>query len=90
LFQSSDGNFYGAATGGGTYGKGTIFKLTMPATLYCRYTANGVVLGWNNPAFALQSAPSISGTYTNIPGATSPYTNAVADPQQFFRLIQSQ
>ena len=23
---------------------------------------------------------------TNVPGATSPYTNAIADPQQFYRL----
>jgi uncharacterized repeat protein (TIGR03803 family) len=28
LTQGSDGNFYGATTNGGTYGKGTVFKLT--------------------------------------------------------------
>jgi hypothetical protein len=34
----------------------------------------------------LQSAPVISGTFTNLPGATSPYTNAITGSQQYFRL----
>jgi hypothetical protein len=37
--------------------------------------------------FALQSAPAASGSFTNIPGATSPYTNPISGGQQFFRLI---
>jgi hypothetical protein len=45
------------------------------------------VLTWFNPGFSLQSAPSATGTFTNIAGATSPYTNPVTSPQQFFRLI---
>jgi hypothetical protein len=35
----------------------------------------------------LQSAPTVTGTYTNVPGATSPYTNAITGSQKFFRLI---
>lgn len=50
--------------------------------------ANGVVLNWTNAAFGLQSAPTITGTFTNVPGATSPYTNAINGGQQFFRLVQ--
>jgi hypothetical protein len=35
----------------------------------------------------LQSAPAVTGTFTNIPGATnSPYTNPITAAQQFFRL----
>jgi len=49
--------------------------------------SNAVVLSWLNPLFYLQSAPSSSGTFTNIPGAVSPYTNVSAARQQFFRLI---
>ena len=52
-----------------------------------RLSGNEVILNWTNPAFALQAAPNVTGTYTNIPGATSPYTNPVTSGQKFFRLI---
>jgi len=44
------------------------------------------VLNWTNTAFSLQAAPSLTGTFTNIPNATSPYTNVSAAGQLFFRL----
>jgi hypothetical protein len=47
-----------------------------------------VVLTWTNAGYNLQSASAVTGTYTTIPGATSPYTNAIAGGGQFFRLIQ--
>jgi hypothetical protein len=47
---------------------------------------NELVLSWTNVGFNLQSAPTITSTFTNIPGATSPYTNSLAAPRQFFRL----
>jgi hypothetical protein len=46
------------------------------------------VLSWTNTGFNLQSAAAITSTFTNIPGATSPYTNASVLAQQFFRLKQ--
>ena len=39
-----------------------------------------------NAGFNLQSAPAVTGTFTNISGATSPYTNLLTSPQLFFRL----
>jgi hypothetical protein len=48
--------------------------------------SNQVVLSWTVTGLNLQSAPAITGTFTNLPAATSPYTNALAGPQQFFRL----
>ena len=48
---------------------------------------NQLVLSWTNARFNLQSVPTITGHFTNIPGATSPYTNSLSAPQQFFRLI---
>jgi hypothetical protein len=45
------------------------------------------VLSWANAAFSLQCAPAVTGTYTNIPGATSPYTNTITGGKRFFRLI---
>jgi hypothetical protein len=49
---------------------------------------NAIILSWSNPVFALQAAPAATGSYTNVLGATSPYTNAVAEPQRFFRLVK--
>ena len=48
---------------------------------------NQLVLSWTNGNFSLQSAPFVPGTFTNVPGATSPYTNSFSAPRQFFRLI---
>ena len=45
-----------------------------------------LVLSWTNAGFNLQTAPAVTGTFTNLPGATSPFTNAFIGPQQFFRL----
>ncbi|EEF57641.1 delta-60 repeat domain-containing protein [Pedosphaera parvula] len=55
--------------------------------LYIRKTGNTAVLSWTNaPAFSLQSAPSLTGSYTTLPSATSPYTNLTSGSQKFFRL----
>jgi hypothetical protein len=47
---------------------------------------NAVILSWTNATFGLQSAPAVQGAYTNIPGATSPFTNPISGTQQYFRL----
>jgi hypothetical protein len=57
-----------------------------PIPLNIQAAAGNVVLTWGNPDFSLQTAPTVSGVYTNIPGATSPYTNTFPVPQMFFRL----
>jgi hypothetical protein len=43
---------------------------------------------WTNSSFSLQSGSAITGAFTNIPGATSPYTNGLGSAHQFFRLKQ--
>jgi len=45
-----------------------------------------LVLSWTNPDFRLQAAPEATGNYTNVPNATSPYTNSLTGPRRFFRL----
>jgi hypothetical protein len=57
--------------------------------LNIQLAGSNVVLSWNDPAsiFALQGAPAVTGVFTNVPGATSPYTNAITGTQQFFQLI---
>jgi len=57
-----------------------------PIPLSIQQSGNNVILTWSDPAFSLQSAPSVSGTYTNIPGANSPYSEAITDEAKFFRL----
>ena len=47
---------------------------------------NQLVLSWTNTEFNLQSAPALTGPFTNLPAATSPYTNVTTGAQQFFRL----
>jgi hypothetical protein len=59
-----------------------------PIPLGYQRIGTNLVLSWNNAAFALQSAPSVTGVYSTIVGATSPYTNAISGPQKFFRLRQ--
>ena len=60
-----------------------------PPQFYFQKLKNQLVLSWTNAGFNLQSAASVSGTFTNIPGATSPYTNSLTAPRQFFRLISN-
>ena len=88
---SSGGTLYGTTTVGGSTDNGTVFALTLtfPTPLNIQLNGAGVVVSWNDPAtaFSLQSAPTVTGLFTNIPGATSPYTNMITGKQQFFRLM---
>ncbi len=74
-------------------GQGFPFGLTVSAALSlalnAQTTSNAVVLSWPDPAslFVLQSASAVSGPFTNVPGAASPYTNTFSGTQQFFRLV---
>lgn len=85
---------YGVTTRGGSSGTGTIFYLAIPPPsvplvpipLNFKVNDAAVVLSWTNPAFSLWAAPTCSGVYTNVAGATSPYTNFPSDLQHFFRL----
>jgi hypothetical protein len=48
-----------------------------------------VILRWNNPACFLQTAASLKGPYTNLPGAGSPFTNSISGAARFFRLCRT-
>jgi hypothetical protein len=57
-----------------------------PPPLGIQRVDKGILLSWTNAAFGLQSAPTVTGTYTNLPGATSPFTSPISETKQFFRL----
>lgn len=84
------GALYGVTVSGGEYGGGTVFTLPVslaaPPVLYIKLVGTNVVLTWDNPTFGLQSALALQGGYTDLVGATSPYTNAVTGTEQIFRL----
>lgn len=58
-----------------------------PIPLRIQQVGGNVVLTWSNLTFSLQGAAAVTGTYTNVTGATSPYTNPITGPVGFFRLI---
>src|ERR1017187_3217744 len=47
-------------------------------------SANKVVLSW--PVGTLQAAPAVTGNYTNVTTATSPYPNAPSGSAMFYRV----
>jgi hypothetical protein len=58
----------------------------VPATviLNCQLVGGQLVLTWTNGT--LQSAPTITGPFTDISGASSPYTLVPSGDQQYFRV----
>ncbi len=60
-----------------------------PTVLGWQAVENGIVLSWGDPSFKLQAAPVVTGAYSMIAGATSPYTNTFSEPKKFFRLMRN-
>ena len=83
----SGGRLYGTTELGGSFNEGTVFAIDLRIPLNCEVRDNALILSWSDPACALQAAPQVTGSYTNIPSATSPHTNALTGPQRFFRLL---
>ena len=86
---------YGTTASGGNSGNGTVFSLSFAPRLTIFPSKTNIILTWptnfagfDYSRFILQSAPAVTGTFTNIPGATSPYTNPIARAQKFYRLRQ--
>jgi hypothetical protein len=63
------------------------YAFPQPVPLWIQRLGDQVVLSWTNAAFSLQAAPTLSDVFTNVFGATSPYTNQIGGGSQFFRLI---
>jgi uncharacterized repeat protein (TIGR03803 family) len=91
LYGTTSGIVYNGSWDGLTlYGQETVFALSIgPIPVSIQTSSNTLVLNWGNPAFLLQAATNISGVYTNVPGANSPYTNTIIGSKKFFRLISN-
>jgi uncharacterized repeat protein (TIGR03803 family) len=84
---------YGTTFYGGNI-DGNVFALNLyssaptvePIPLNVQVSGVKIILGWNSTNFVLQSALSAGGPFTNVLGATSPYTVVTTNTRQFFRL----
>jgi uncharacterized repeat protein (TIGR03803 family) len=92
----SGNRMFGTAYSGGSSGIGTVFSLTFVPELTIVRSGTSVVLNWptnvagfDYSGYFLQSAPTITGTFTNIASATNPYTNTITGSQKYFRLISN-
>jgi hypothetical protein len=64
--------------------------LTLTALLQIFVIApNTAQLTWSAPGYFLEQATSLEGPWTAVPGASSPFTVAVAGSAKFFRLSQA-
>ncbi len=50
------------------------------------FDRTNLVVRWSDPFVLQTSTSSVAGPYVDLTGATSPYTNLINYPQQFFRL----
>jgi uncharacterized repeat protein (TIGR03803 family) len=83
---------YGTTFSGG-YISGNVFGLILssapgvePIPLNVQVSGGTLALSWTSSAFSLQSTSSLGGPFADVAGATSPYTVAPTNSQQFFRL----
>jgi uncharacterized repeat protein (TIGR03803 family) len=89
----SSNTLYGTTFSGGNL-SGNVFGLILsssaptlaPIPLMAQMSGGTLELSWTSSEFSLQSALSVGGPFTNVPGAISPYTVAPTNSQQFFRL----
>lgn len=100
LLQGSDGNLYGTTRGGGVFGQGSIFRLSVPmqAKLLSIAKLNGTVTSsWSvvvGQTYQAQYCTDlVKGNWLNLASSASATNGTLivsdvvsADPQRFYRL----
>ncbi len=82
LLMSSN-TLYGTLAGA----TGDVLAISIgPIPLNVGASGTNIVLTWGNPGFSLQASPIVNGTFTNVMGAASPYTDTLPGSEMFFRL----
>jgi hypothetical protein len=61
--------------------------LTTDASLQVFSAANALTLVWSSPNTVLQQADAVTGPWSAVPGAVSPFDITAAGPGKFFRLV---
>jgi uncharacterized repeat protein (TIGR03803 family) len=83
-------SLYGTTSFGGPQSgdTGSVFVINLPnpPRLNFQTADNSIVLSWTGSGYSLQSATNVNSAYSTIPGAVSPYTNAITGSQHYFRL----
>jgi hypothetical protein len=66
-----------------------VLTVTAPTPEPIQFGLSGgsLVLSWTNSSFSLAAASVVTGPYTRILGATSPYTNSISGSEKYFRLV---
>ncbi len=85
----SGGTLYGVAEygiQGISLGDGSIFKMILNPNLNLSLTSKNAILTWSDPSYSLYTAPTLTNGFTQISGATSPYTNGITGRQKYFKL----
>jgi uncharacterized delta-60 repeat protein len=85
------GNVYvtGESRGSGNGDFATVkYASSVPIHAHLAYqrVGNWLMLTWTNADFGLLSAPAVTSTFTNIPGAFNPYWTPITGAQKYFRL----
>jgi hypothetical protein len=82
----NSGLFSVTASAGGCTSTAAVTTVTVhpPASLGFHAEAGGLILTW--PGGTLQSTTNLTGTWSDVPGSTSPRTNPFAKSQEFYRL----
>jgi hypothetical protein len=65
-----------------------VLAAPQPGPLAITLSGSQVTITWSGPGSLQTSGSLAAGTWTNVPNATSPYTNQVGRTQQFFRLAE--
>lgn len=84
-----DSTIYATFKNGGDTLNGAVWKYDLRPQLFQQWSNNQFILSWTNNFFGLQCASSVAGPFTNLPAASNPFTNSIADPSAFFRLIMN-
>jgi hypothetical protein len=65
----------------------TASAVVSPIPLSYQKSENNLILSWSDASFALQSSPAVTGGFSTIQSATSPYPNSITGTGKYFRLI---